>query len=54
VDHIQYIQDIPYYHVSAICKQRRIIPSARLDQWQHATPEEIQERATMPIHVQKA
>jgi hypothetical protein len=54
VDAIQSIQDIPYYHISAICEYRWVIPHTHVEQWQHATPEEIQERATMPLHVQKS
>jgi hypothetical protein len=54
VDYVQYIQNAPYYHLSAICEHRRIIPQTVAERWQHATFEEIQERATMPIHVQKS
>jgi hypothetical protein len=54
VDYIQYIQNIPYYHISAICEHRWVISHTHVEQWQHATPDEIQERATMPLHVQKS
>jgi hypothetical protein len=33
VDYIQYIQDIPYYHISAICEHRWVIPYSRIGQW---------------------
>jgi hypothetical protein len=54
VDAIQSILSIPYYHISAICEHRWIIPHTHVEQWQCATFEEIQERATMPIHVQRS
>lgn len=54
VDHIQYIQDNPYYHLSVLSGQRRIIPQTVVEQWQCATFEELQEHATILIHVQKS
>lgn len=54
IDYIQYIQNIPYYHLSANDEHRRIIPHPIAEQWQHATPEEIQECTTRPIHIQRS
>jgi hypothetical protein len=54
VDNIWYVQHVPYYHLSAVSVHQRVLSQSLVDQWQLATPEEIQERATIPIHVQKS